>query len=449
MAIKTGIYYYTWYNEERWKEAGFKYTPLVGQYDSGDPAIISWQLDLIRYCRIDYVIFELIPEDDWAFATVERGIDAAITYMRRNGMQWSFLLDAKNCPSNTVVEHRADFAVIERMYRYLLKQRWMDGLVQGPSGRPLLFVFSPVYEDALLVREELATEIEFRMPIFLPASYWDTFVDVEKVIPPRYLEQVRLRLGGGDIRRAPLFDFLVALGYVSFWEGSATVRNYAGFSPIIPGYDDSLLKRFPQLAPKVSRRGGETFRAQVLAAARNRPEHVVIYGWNEYYEGTSIEPSKQFGMKYVELLRSLIGDLRGAQDGEARNDKTLAESGDRHAVVAGRSELKRSNATKRMHALLARVVRRRPPRPGAIDRSSEEAITWAYRLFLDREPEDASIVAGTGRRLANNRDIRHEFMHCEEFRAKNPSLHEPTLSGMEPPLAIDEVHSEAELQALF
>jgi len=40
-------------------------------------------------------------------------------------------------------------------------------------------------------------------------------------------------------------------------------------------------------------------------------------------------------------------------------------------------------------------------------------------------------------------------MHCEEFRAKNPSLHEPTLSGMEPPLAIDEVHSEAELQALF
>ena len=78
MGIKTGIYYFTWYNEQRWTEAPITGTPLLGQYDSSDPSIISWQLDLLRYCGIDYVIFELIPEDDWGFATVERGIDAAV-----------------------------------------------------------------------------------------------------------------------------------------------------------------------------------------------------------------------------------------------------------------------------------------------------------------------------------------------------------------------------------
>jgi len=195
------------------------------------------------------------------------------------------------------------------MYRYVLKRGWADGLVRGPSGKPLLLVFAPVPEDALIIGEEFAGDIEFRMPIFLPDRQWDTFVEGAKVVPQRYREQFRLRVGGGDRRRMPLVDLLVALGYVSFWDASESVRNCAGFSSIIPGYDDSLLKRVPQLAPTVSRREGETLRRQFAAAARNRPEHITIYGWNEYFEGASIEPSKQFGMDYVELLRSLIGEL--------------------------------------------------------------------------------------------------------------------------------------------
>ena len=322
MSIQTGIYYFTWYNEQRWREAPVKDTPLLGQYDSSDASIISWQLDLIRYCGIDYVIFELIPAGNWGFATVERGIDTAIAYLRKNAMQWSFLVDAKNCSSNTVMEQHSEIAAIEKMYRYVLGRRWTDGLVRGPSGKPLLFVFAPVYEDALIIGEELATDMEFRMPIFYPDWYWDTLVRAEEVIPRRYLEQLRPRLGGDDRRRMPLFDLLVALGYVSFWEASGSVRNFAGFSSVIPGYDDSLLKRVPQVAPRVSRREGETLRRQFRAAAHSRSEHIIIYGWNEYFERTSIEPSTQFGMEYVEVLRSLIGELRDAEAGRVEMRKS-------------------------------------------------------------------------------------------------------------------------------
>jgi hypothetical protein len=315
MGIKTGIYYFTWYNEQRWREAPVKHTPLLGQYDSSDPAIVWWQLDLIRYCGLDYVVFELIPEDDWGFATVERGIDTAIAYLRGHAMQWSFLLDAKRGPSNGVVEGRSAMEAIERMYLYLLKRRWTDGLVRGPSGKPLLFVFAPVCEDALRIEDELGIEAEFRMPIFHPDHRWDEVVDVTKIIPGRYLEKAQRRLGGGDVGPMSVFEILVAQGYVSFW--GETVRDCAGFSSVIPGYDDSLLERVPQVAPKVCRREGETLRQQFLAASRNRPAHIIIYGWNEYFEGTCIEPSKQWGMEYVELLRSLIGGLRDSQAGTA------------------------------------------------------------------------------------------------------------------------------------
>ena len=140
-------------------------------------------------------------------------------------------------------------------------------------------------------------------------------MDVTEIIAGRYLEKARRRLGGGDMGPMPVFEILVAQGYVSFWGES--VRNCAGFCSVIPGYDDSLLERVPQVAPTVSRCEGETLRQQCLAAAHHRPEHIVIYGWNEYFEGTCIEPSKQWRMEYVELLRSLMGGLRDSQAGSA------------------------------------------------------------------------------------------------------------------------------------
>lgn len=314
MPVTTGIYYFVWYNERRWKEAPFSGAPLLGRYDSSDPFVISWQLDLIRHCGIDYVIFVLVPEDDWAFGTVGRAIETALEYLRGTGMQWSFLLDAKSGPASAVTDEGGEIAKLAAMYRCVGERGWTDGLVRGPSGRPLLFVYAPGYGDALSMAEEIAAEYEWRMPIFLPESHWDALVDVRRVIPPRYLEQVRQRLEGRDTRRTPLVDLLAALGYVSFWGES--VRTCAGIAPVIPGYDDSLLNRVPQLAPQVSRRDGETLRRQFEAAVRTRPQHIIVYGWNEYYESTYIEPSRDFGMSYVELLRSLIAGLGRVPTGE-------------------------------------------------------------------------------------------------------------------------------------
>jgi len=76
-----------------------------------------------------------------------------------------------------------------------------------------------------------------------------------------------------------------------------------------------------------------------------------------------------------------------------------------------------------------------------------EAVKWGYRLFLDREPEDESVIE---EKIANHRsieDLRRTFMISEEFRAKNAVF--PTLSGHEPPMTVEVGSSEAELQEIF
>lgn len=78
--------------------------------------------------------------------------------------------------------------------------------------------------------------------------------------------------------------------------------------------------------------------------------------------------------------------------------------------------------------------------------SQEEAIIWAYRLFLDRDPENLTAIADKLTRLESTRDIRREFVSSVEFKQKNPGFHTPALSGKEPSIHIE---NAKELKDLF
>ncbi|HEY3110063.1 MAG TPA: FkbM family methyltransferase [Chloroflexota bacterium] len=56
------------------------------------------------------------------------------------------------------------------------------------------------------------------------------------------------------------------------------------------------------------------------------------------------------------------------------------------------------------------------------DRVTREHVIWAYRLFLDRNPENEMVVAGKTRALATARALRAELLTCYEFRRANPDL---------------------------
>ncbi|MCF8127328.1 MAG: class I SAM-dependent methyltransferase [Deltaproteobacteria bacterium] len=82
---------------------------------------------------------------------------------------------------------------------------------------------------------------------------------------------------------------------------------------------------------------------------------------------------------------------------------------------------------------------------GTEQRTSLEAIIWAYRLFLDREPENPLAVADELKRLANTVDIRNEFLNSDEFKKKNACFRFLSLSGNEPPMSIERVSNYQEI----
>jgi len=76
-----------------------------------------------------------------------------------------------------------------------------------------------------------------------------------------------------------------------------------------------------------------------------------------------------------------------------------------------------------------------------------EVVRWAYRLFLDREPENESVVEQKAKNCHSTQELRRSLMNSEEFKLGNTIF--TTLSGHESPLAIESSTSGAELQQLF
>ncbi|MBI4661651.1 MAG: glycoside hydrolase family 99-like domain-containing protein [Verrucomicrobia bacterium] len=63
---------------------------------------------------------------------------------------------------------------------------------------------------------------------------------------------------------------------------------------VIPGYDDSKLGR-PSPRPNTDRHGGETYRVLWEEAIAAGPDWVLLTSWNEWHEGSEIEPSVEHG----------------------------------------------------------------------------------------------------------------------------------------------------------
>jgi hypothetical protein len=102
----------------------------------------------------------------------------------------------------------------------------------------------------------------------------------------------------------------------------ATVDNYnkshgtkrLWTAGVIPGWDESRVQP-PRNAPKVfARRDGALYDEAWKGATASNPEWVTITSWNEWYEGTQIEPAASYGNRYLDLTRQYAARWKGTAE---------------------------------------------------------------------------------------------------------------------------------------
>ncbi len=72
---------------------------------------------------------------------------------------------------------------------------------------------------------------------------------------------------------------------------------------VSPGYDPLLSDEGAQKPVARSRRDGETYRREWLAALSKKPDWVLLDSWNDYADGTELAPTLETGFSYADLTR--------------------------------------------------------------------------------------------------------------------------------------------------
>jgi len=95
-----------------------------------------------------------------------------------------------------------------------------------------------------------------------------------------------------------------------------TGRPKLWIATIVPGYDDLRAGckpdvRVPSQPHKQDRQDGAFYQATFDAAMQSNPDWLFVQSFNEWVEGTYIEPSVQYGDKYLSLTGALAQQFKG------------------------------------------------------------------------------------------------------------------------------------------
>ncbi len=297
---KVLAFYYTWYGRperhgrwvhwrdvrpaDHWIGSSTHY-PLKGAYDSHDPDLIAWHIDLARKSGIDGFICTWWSRGGIHDKALAKVLDIAAKKNFAATIYW------ETVPGQGEAKVRR--AISDLLY--VLKTYGDHPAFLKLDGRPVVFVYGRVMGQVELdewpeiisrVRQEWGKDF-----ILVADGYREGFARLfDGVHTYNICRWVR--------GKSP--EELARLSRKAFADAVALARRHGKISciTVIPGYDDTKIRK-PGL--KAERQGGRTYRVLWEQAIAADPDWVLITSWNEWHEGSEIEPSWEDGDKYLRI----------------------------------------------------------------------------------------------------------------------------------------------------
>ncbi len=269
--------------------------PLKGPYNSHDPAVVDWQIDQAKAHGITGFVVSW-----WGTAGWDSWHDQSLALLLEHAEKKNFKISIywEQAPGDG--EGQIGRAVGE--VSYVLKKYGKSPAFLKVDGKPVIFAYNRV--------------VMFQVPV----SSW-----------PAIIEGIRARAGDfvllGDGQQsscAYLFDGIHSYGlnglpdefekhltinslgdfrvwaahYYAYGVKLARQRDRISCLVVVPGSDARKAYKFDW---QTDRLDGQTYRMLWEEAINAKPDWVIITSWNEWPEGSEIEPSLEFRDKYLQI----------------------------------------------------------------------------------------------------------------------------------------------------
>lgn len=287
------------YNPDTTNNAGLRniaswYYPLIGPYDSADPVVLEYHVLLMKLSGIDGVVADWYGQDNYVdYGLINQRTLALLDYTRRAGLK--FVL----CYEDRTVQQKINGGYItagnaianaQQTMLYAQANYFNSANYLQYSNKPVLLNFGPVYFQnnaqwvsifSVLSNQPAFFPEDNRLPVALGAYNW----------PPMHLS------GGGTLSSNSLYNYLT-----SFQNAAASW----------PAFISSAFPRFRDIYQQAGQgftygtlddSNGQTFRSLLTRAITNNSAMIQLVTWNDFGEGTVIEPTVEFGYRDLGVVQ--------------------------------------------------------------------------------------------------------------------------------------------------
>jgi glycoprotein endo-alpha-1,2-mannosidase len=271
------------------REIAAHYYPLIGPYDSKDPAVIEYHLLLMKYAGVDGLLVDWYGTHMvYDYRTNFNNTNALVDKLDDVGLTFAIVYEdytAENVEkqtSKTALEAaKADFAYLQE--EYFPKDEYIS-----IDDKPLLLTFGPRYFNQSTQWDQILLAINPK-PNFIPL--WD------------HAGRLGANAGG-------------QYAWVDFTETFTKLTSFYSKVNTVPLLIGSAYPRFHDFYAEggwgssygfVDDKNGETFSNTLNLAKTKNIEHLQLVTWNDFGEGTVIEPTLEEGFKYLEILQAFTG----------------------------------------------------------------------------------------------------------------------------------------------
>jgi hypothetical protein len=321
-------FYYPWYGvahgaSGRWFHwegvtensiANTAHYPLLGIYDSWDERLIEAHILLAKHAGIDGFIVSWWGPSSFEDQSLKRIIGVAEKYNFKITIYYESYRTWNPLVSPTDIIDELSYVVGEYSgSRAFLKI----------DGKPVIFIYSVEAHNRgpsfwLQVRKSLENKVgpvyliaDLRNPSYLNVfDGFHTYIELNsstmRELYSFYSTRIKIGLAG--------LNFSEAIAKIQAGD-KVVVQRKALLYTVTPGFDN---RKISEPGIYVDRDGGLLYQKMWSDALELGAKHVLITSWNELHEGTEIEPTREYGFKYLEMTRNYASELKQISIEEVR-----------------------------------------------------------------------------------------------------------------------------------
>ena len=279
------------------REIAAYYYPTIGPYDSNDPDLLMYHAILLKLSGIDGVFFDwygTIDFNDWKI--IKQSTENAVSVFQKAGLEFGIVyedqvlkiaLDNKKTPS-LIDGGQQDLT-------YLKNNFFTKPLYLKNNGKPILLSYGP---QGVKTPEEWSKIFSIfndnEKPDFLTLWYHSqlagsvstgefTWIAQKHLDELNYFYNTRLK----EIKPSIYFSSIYP-GFVSFYDEGGWGSGSGNWWSI-------------------KHENGETLKKTIQLAQNNNSKFIQITTWNDFGEGTIVEPTQEFGYSYLTQIQKLAG----------------------------------------------------------------------------------------------------------------------------------------------